>query len=320
MKVRIVSVVALLLLAGCTGPGRRSPAPAPTGSSASLPVGKSRHTLTVDGQERTYQMYRPAALPENGPAPLVVVLHGAVGSGNQAETTYGWDAQADTGRFLVAYPDGLRRAWNVDKDCCGVPARDDIDDVGFIERLVQAVPGVDADRVYATGISNGAMLSYRLACDTDIFAAIAPVSGTMINNCPDPDPVSLIHIHGTEDRTIPYAGGPGKRDNQGAGSRLPVKIDGPPVPDLVATWRATDKCAAPTTTVDGPVTISAATCPDGRAVELITVAGAGHQWPGAAPKPGAERLLKLDPPTQAVKATPTIWEFFAAHPRKRANG
>ncbi|WP_084504368.1 PHB depolymerase family esterase [Actinoplanes sp. N902-109] len=294
----------LLLLAACTTPHRTSPAPRP-------PEGHTTATITVDGRERTYRLYRPASAGAD--APLVIVLHGAVGTGRQAEESYNWDPAADRGGFVVAYPDGVNRTWNVTSGCCGVAARDNVDDIAFIEQLVAAVPH-DPKRVHATGISNGALLAYRLACDTDIFAAIAPVAGTMINDCADPDPVSIIHIHGSKDPTIPYGGGPGRRSNDGTG-RLPVKIDGPAVPDLIATWRKTDNCAAPRDTTAGAVTTSIATCPGGRAVELITIAGAGHQWPGGRSAPAVEKLLKLDPPSDALDATSEIWKFFSGHPK-----
>jgi polyhydroxybutyrate depolymerase len=309
VRLRVLSLAVLLvLLAGCRG---RDVAPEP---DTGPPVGKSSATMTVDGQQRTYHVYRPAGLRSS--APLVIVLHGAAGTGHQAEDSYGWDAQADAGKFLVAYPDGVRRTWNVDPDCCGVAARDDVDDVGFIAKLAGSFGSlVDPRRTYATGISNGAMLAYRLACDTSVFAAIGPVSGTMINPCPQPKPISIIHIHGTADHTIPYDGGPGRRDNAGAGSRLPAKIDGPAIPSLIDRWRKTDGCAAPKSTSSGSVTTSIATCPEGRAVELITIAGAGHQWPGSRPTPVAQRLLGLDAPSAALRATPTIWTFFSEHPR-----
>jgi polyhydroxybutyrate depolymerase len=314
---RLAALLApLVLVGGCTDGGL--PAPVPT-APAGLPAGSSAHTLRVGGLDRTYRVYRPAALPAGAPVPLVIVLHGAVGTGQQAEQAYGWDAEADRGGFVVAFPDGVGRTWNASPDCCGQAARDQVDDVGFMERLVSTLDGrtpIEPRRVYVTGISNGALLAYRLACDSTLFAAIGPVAGTMINPCPGPAPISVIHIHGKTDRTIPYGGGPGRRDNGGTG-RLPVKIDGPAVPDLLARWRAVDSCPAPAETTVGPVTTSTAQCPDGRAVELIAVAGAGHQWPGsAAPGPIAARLLHLDAPSTALNATGTIWRFFAAHPRR----
>jgi polyhydroxybutyrate depolymerase len=303
-------VLALVLVAGCHGTGGEK---APIG----LDSGTTQHSLTVGGLARTYRVYRPAGLP-TGAVPLVVMLHGALGTGSQAESSYGWDAEADRGHFLVAYPDGYKRSWAVSPQCCGPPAADKVDDVGFITRMVAAISGetaVDQRRIYATGISNGGMLTYRLACDNRIWAAIGPDSATMLGPCPAPAPLSIIHIHGTADQTIPFAGGPGKRDNGGQGSD-PVKIDGPPIADLVATWRGTDHCGAPAVTEAAPVTRSTATCPDGRSVELITITGAGHQWPGQPDvNQAVQRLLKLDPPSTALNATDTIWQFFQDHPQ-----
>jgi len=306
VRFAITAMMTGLLLAGCVP----APDPAP---EPEIPVGKSTGTLTIDGRQRTYRIYRPAALPKS--APLVLVLHGAAGTGRQAEESYGWDAEADSGKFLVVYPDGVNRTWNINPDCCGAAAAENVDDVRFLTELADSfVPLADKSRIFAAGISNGAMMSYRLACDTKILAGIAPVAGTMINACADPRPLSIIAIHGLADKTIPYSGGPGKRDNEGAGARLPAKIDGPPIPDLMATWRAIDNCAPPQTTAIGQVTTATASCANNRAVELVTIAGAGHQWPGGRAAPIAQKLLGLDPPSTALSATPTIWRFFATHP------
>jgi polyhydroxybutyrate depolymerase len=271
-----------------------------------VPVGTSTQSIEAGGRTRTFRLYRPADLAD--PAPLVVMLHGGFGSASQAESYYGWDAEAAAGRFLVAYPDGVNRAWNVGGGCCGNPAKEGIDDVAFITAMIAAVRAeapIDPARIYATGISNGGLLAYRLACDTKLFAAIGPDSATLLGPCPAPAEVSVIHIHGTADHNIPYGGGLGDG---------PGQIDGPAVPIVIAGWRATDRCSAPTTTVAGAVTTSTAACPDGRAVELITIAGAGHQWPGSPPKPVIQRLLHLDAPSEALDATDVIWRFFAAHP------
>jgi polyhydroxybutyrate depolymerase len=296
------AAVAALLAVGvaaavgsCRSAADRSPSPG-------LGAGKSDHAITVDGRSRAYHLYVPAGL--TGPAPLVVMLHGGFGSGGQAETSYGWDEQADTGHFVVAYPDGLNRAWNVGGGCCGEPGRTGVDDVAFITAMVGEIgrlTAIDPARVYATGISNGGMLAYRLACDAAVFVAIAPDSATLLGPCASPT-VSVLHIHGTADENIPYGGG------QGNGV---AKINGPAVVDVVAQWRRIDGCAEPATVTSGAVTRATASCPHGRTVELITIAGAGHQWPGAAGKPAAEKLLGLDPPSTALDATSTIWAFFA---------
>jgi polyhydroxybutyrate depolymerase len=304
-----LSLLLMAVLAGCgafSAQGAGDAAPSATGQA--IPVGSSSHAISVGGVSRTYLVYRPAALP--AAAPLVVMLHGGFGSAAYAEKSYGWDAEADSGHFLVAYPDGLNHAWNAGGGCCGVPGRTNADDVGFITAMVSAldqeVP-VNPDRVYATGISNGGIMAYTLACHTTIFAAIGPDSATELGSCPAPAPVSVIHIHGTADTKIPYNGG------EGDGT---AHIDGPAIPALNAAWRSTDHCAAPVTRTAGVVTTSIASCPSGRTVELITITGAGHQWPGSVPNRLAQKLLQTDPPSTALNATQVIWQFFAAHPRQ----
>jgi polyhydroxybutyrate depolymerase len=277
------------------------------GDVGSLPRGASTHAMTVDGVQRSYIVYRPAGL--SGPSPLVVMLHGGYGSAAEAERAYGWDAEADREHFLVAYPESVGVTWNTGGGCCGQAATRNIDDVGFIGAMVRQISvqaAVDPTRIYATGISNGGILAYTLACQTTIFAAIGPDSATQLGRCDQPAPLSIIHIHGSADATIPYNGGEGN---------VSQRIDGPAIPALNATWRGIDQCAAPVITTQGAVTTSIASCTAGRTVELITIAGAGHQWPGAAAKPAGEKLLHTDPPSTALDATSTIWAFFAQHHR-----
>lgn len=202
-------LVALLLVGGCVRlhrlRERLSPPAVPATAVHSIPVGRSTQSIQIGSLTRTFHIYRPAHLKT--PASLVVMLHGGFGNGTQAEQAYGWDAEADRNGFLVVYPDGVRRAWNVDGGgCCGKPADDHVDDVGFITQMVAALKRetrIDSDRVYATGISNGGILSYTLACRTTLFAAIGPDSATELSDCPGPAPISVIHIHGTADERIP---------------------------------------------------------------------------------------------------------------------
>jgi polyhydroxybutyrate depolymerase len=218
-------VTALGVLTGCRADPRPSGS-ASAGAATAIPVGSSDHAISVGGVNRTYIVYRPAVL--SGRAPLVVMLHGGFGSASQAEKSYHWDAEADAGHFLVAYPDGLNHAWNTGGGCCGTPGRTNADDVGFITAMVAAISRalpVDANRVYATGISNGGIMAYTLACRTSVFAAIGPDSATELGDCPSPAPVSVIAIHGTADKNIPYNGGAGDG---------PAHIDGPSVPAVNA--------------------------------------------------------------------------------------
>ena len=294
--------VLVIALGGCLGGGHASGTP----GSQSIPVGQSTQTLESGGVSRTFHLYRPQGLADA--APLVVMLHGGFGTGEQAERSYHWDSEADNGHFLVAYPDGLNRAWNAGT-CCGEPQRNNADDVGFITSVVgtieQEIP-IDRARVYVTGMSNGAMMALRLGCQTDTFAAIAPVAGTLLTDCSQARPTSVLQIHGTADDRVPYNGGPGKAFAINGNPR----VDGPSVEAVNATWRSIDGCGAPTSSTAGGVTTQTAGCPDGRTVELISVAGAGHQWPGGAPSPLLEQF-GIPAPSTALDATDTIWRFFA---------
>ncbi len=263
-------------------------------AAPALAAGTSTHSIDFDGRNRDFRVHRPATVTSS--APLVVVLHCGFGSARQAELSYGWNQQAAAGRFIVAYPDAIRRSWNAGT-CCGAASSTNLDDAGFVEAVVHriaALTPIDSRRVYVTGMSNGAMLALRIACRTDTFAAIAPVAGTLVTSCPAPRPASLLQIHGTADPRVPYGGGPG----QAIGLDGNARVDGPAIPAVNATFRAANSCAPPRQTVIGPITTSSAQCAGGREVRLVSIAGGGHTWP-----------------TSPYNATAQIWRFFAAHPR-----
>lgn len=310
-----VSVVGVLMLIGVsacgpgssrtTSPDAEANSPGPT----KLHSGSHAASLEVDGTKRTYRTYVPPKLDRSHPSPLVVMLHGGFGSGQQAEKDYGWDAQADAGGFVVAYPDAQNRAWNAGT-CCGKSASKGVDDVGFVTTLVEQISkeaAIDPRRVYVAGMSNGAMLAERLACETTMFAAAASVAGAQMVGCDDPHPISMLHIHGSSDDHVPMDGSAG----HGIG-RVPAH---PPVATAIAGWRSVDHCGQPVTSTHGAVTTAAAACADGRAVTLTTVEGAGHQWPGAhVTRTRLHKVLGMDPPSDALNATSTIWAFFGKHP------
>jgi polyhydroxybutyrate depolymerase len=119
--------------------------------------------------------------------------------------------------------------------------------------------------------------------------------------------VSLLHIHGLADTSVRFDGRKGKGV---------ARIDGPPVPDVIAQWRAVDDCDSPHETSLGPVHTSSATCADGREVTLVTIEGAGHQWPvGSRDPEAAKPRPRADTPSRALDATSTFWAFFEGHPR-----
>jgi polyhydroxybutyrate depolymerase len=307
----LLASAAALLLGACGATRSSVSGVGPTTTPPhTLPTGSHAQTLTVDGTLRTYRTYVPSGLDRSKPVPLVVMIHGGFGSGSQAEQAYGWDASADAHGFVVVYPDGLKKAWNAGT-CCGTPKAENLDDVGFITQVVATVRGqlpIDPRRIYVTGMSNGAMMTERLACETDLFAAAAPVAGAQMVPCDDPHPISVLHVHGLADDSVPMDGSPG--DGRG---KVPAH---PPVADTIAMWRTVDRCSPATSRTDGVVTRSSAACADGRAVDLVTVKGAGHQWPGSTKKnPKLAKLVGMDPPSTALNATSEIWAFFAAHPK-----
>ncbi|MEZ5323350.1 MAG: PHB depolymerase family esterase [Microthrixaceae bacterium] len=315
-----------VLAIACIGPtgcvaGRRNRSAdsnrSPTTSARSSPegdtsapesTGHTERSVRVDDTTRTYRLVVPDTVDRSTPVALVVMLHGGFGSARQAELAYGFDVIAEENRFVVAYPDATRRAWNAG-DCCGEPARDDVDDAGFVKAMIDDIGTVvtlDPHRRFVAGMSNGAMMAERLACDTDLFAAVASVAGASMNPCPNPRPISVLHIHGLADTHVPFDGSPGN----GIG-RVPRHT---PVAETIAMWRDVDGCDPATTTRAREVTTSTANCEDGRSVELITVDGAGHQWPRGAAASSAPRRRGADAPSDAFAATPLIWSFFAAHP------
>jgi len=279
-----------------------------------LPAGRAwadDQKIAVGGQERTYAVFRPAALGKAAPVPLVVVLHGGFGSGAQAEKSYKWDDMATAKGFVVAYPDGVRRSWNAGGSCCGPAFKDAVDDVGFLDALIATVAkteNIDPRRIYVTGMSNGAAMSYRLACEgKTVIAAIGAVSGTMPGGCRTSRAVSVMEIHGLEDQNIPFAGG--------VGSKGVTQVDWPPVQVTLDHFRHAGQCNPAAIQKTGVVERSDAQCLQGREVALITIADAGHQWPGAVPERALlRRLFRLDIPSTALDATATLWAFFESHP------
>ena len=272
---------ALVLLVTACGTGA---APSPT--AGTLPEGSSLRSLSTDGTQREYRAYRPQGL--KAAAPLVMVFHGYTWTASRTESEFGWNALADAERFVVVYPEGLNEGFNAGR-CCGISSDTEVDDVGaalaILNDVATAVP-LDTDRLYATGFSNGGAMTYRMACETDRFAAFGPVAGGLVVDCKDAKPASILHVHGLADTQVPFEG-----DSD---------IWRTPTTELMAQWRKRDDCAKATTTDSGPTHLETSACASGREVNLLTIDGLDHAWP-----------TKAD----GVDATSTLWEFFRRHPR-----
>jgi len=269
----------------------------------------------VDGRERTYRLYVPASLPPgSAPAPLFIGLHGGGGWGDQFASTSGVEGLAESNGFIVVHPDGVTLAggqggvWN-GGICCARAVRENVDDVAFIDALITRLAtelGVDPRRTYAFGHSNGAIMSFRLACElSDRIVGIGAVAGLLgVEPCAPSQPVSLIQIHGTLDRNIPLAGGVGQESTVG--------VDFPPPHDGAAAIAVIDGCATSDLTADGDIaTDSYESCAAGSGVEFVTITSANHAWPGAT----QVATRSVGPGYAGYDATAAIVEFLLAHPR-----
>ena len=280
------------------------------------------HTLTLEHQGRTRSCiaHVPPQARTGKALPVVLNFHGG-GSHAAAQQNYTrLDLLADQEGFLAIYPNGaglLKNrglTWNAG-NCCGYAQTHDIDDVGFVNALLADLARrtpIDRTRVYATGLSNGAMMVYRLAVEAaDQIAAIAPVAGAMMVKAFTPSrPVPVLHIHSVDDPRAPYAGGPGQHQIEHASVEQTLQrwitFNGcAATPEVGKTihWRKEAQHAEHTAT---QYTYGA--CREGAEVVLWKLTGAGHVWPGGIQDP-FERALGSS--TEVINANTEMWRFFS---------
>lgn len=177
-------------------------------------------SMSING--RPVDVYLPAGFAGH-PAPLLLVLHGGLGSADEFKKKIPMFGEADRGGFVVAYLNGTiagreranRRTWN-SGFCCGQAVMQNVDDVGFIAQVISVLAArgyADPWRVYLMGHSNGAMMSYRFACERpDLIRGVVGFSGTLtIDRCGNAGGVRILMVQGTDDTVVPVAGG-GKGD------------------------------------------------------------------------------------------------------------
>lgn len=290
----------------------------PTFSPTSLTPGDHLRSLTIGEQTRSYLVHVPPTHNPTQLAPVVLAFHSAVMNGPLMARYSGLSQKADQAGFVAVYPNGTGRSnlflfW----DAGGVRAQPS-DDVGFVAKLLDdlaTVVNVDPNRVYATGMSNGAMMCYRLASElSDRIAAIAPVAGTMATEtCHPHRPVPVMHFHGTHDPLVLF-GGPDQR--------TPKDLYFKSVDASVQAWALANGC---TTTpliaklpdqVDDGTTVSMTTYgpgKEGAEVILYVIEGGGHTWPG---RTSTVHLPGLGKSTKDISASDLIWEFFQRHPMR----
>ncbi|MFM8304815.1 MAG: alpha/beta hydrolase family esterase [Actinomycetota bacterium] len=293
------------------------PAVEPVGTTSEAQV------RTADGRTRRYRLYVPASLPTAGDVPLLVALHGGLGTSAQFAANSGFDGLAEANRFVVVYPDGIGaragvsgfQTWNGGY-CCGPAVRENVDDVAFVRQVIDAVDAqlpVDPSRTYASGHSNGAIMAYRLACElSDLIVAIGVQAGSLgVDDCAPARPVSVFHLHGTADTNHPIDGG--------TGSGI-AGVTFRPARAAVEAFVTADGCApAPipgTDPYNPDLTVSTwSPCRTDTAVRYVIVAGATHAWMGH-PAASAAAAGLVGEPYPDLDASRAIWSFLSEHPRR----
>ncbi len=275
----------------------------------------NRFSLHHDGHERTYLLHVPESVHASEPPPVVLAFHGGGSNAEGMERFSGLSEKADDAGFVVAYPDGTGAEthalhWNAGIDYRDAPPTR-ADDVGFIAALLDDLASrleIDATRVFAAGMSNGGMFSYRLATElSNRIAAIAAVGGTMVVDGDVALPaMPVLHFHGTEDHFVPFDGGIGKRSL--------ARVDYPSVRSTLARWVDVNNCDPNPELTEWPTVVEDGTAvcrevysgPTAKAeVVLFVINGGGHTWPGRKPL-----WLFLGKSTRNLQANDVIWNFF----------
>ena len=277
-------------------------------------------SLVYGDSLRTYKMYVPAAYTGVEPWPVVIALHGYNLNSNWMFNFTGLNTVADTGHFLVVYPQGLLvpsgvpgsplppvgPGWNDD----GASVNDD---VGFISRLIdelEASFNINPARIYAAGLSNGGGMANRLACElNERIAAAASVSGSLTDllSCDPGRAVPIVYFNGTNDPLVPLEGMPGVTKS---------------LEEAMAFWSTNNGCDTTPTEVMLPDIVSSdsstitlktyVNCDENAEVWLYQVENGGHPWPGIALNSPAF----LGNKNEDISASVEMWNFFSrfTHP------
>ena len=321
-KLRIGRVIALAAFIAIAILCAAIEAPA---ASSSIAPGDHPESIKFGGYDRSFLVHVPPRTDSSAKLPVVIMLHGAGGSSEGAARETGWSVEADKDGFLAVYPEALPGKPDLPSSFFGNPRvwsssghgrhAAIADDTGFLsavmDRLIQSY-GADPRRIYITGMSSGASMTFRAGIVlANRVAAIAPVAGRLQIDAHElAYPVPLLFIVGTADPLNPIAGG----EVKAPWSRGKTEYR-EPIGDSVGAWRAMLGCTDITRTLvdsGGVKGIEWHKCAKGGVVEYYLVAGLGHVWPG-----GTSRLPErwVGKASDKLNATAVIWEFFKSHPR-----
>ncbi len=274
-----------------------------------LPIFRFEKSLTVDGLSRTYIINLPPNYYENSNLPLVLAFHGGGGSAAQCESAYDLTQKANSENFVIVYPDGVQsdgllkaRTWNAGT-CCDYAFEKNIDDVHFISVLIDDLLKnykINPKKVYATGMSNGAILSYRLACEIpNKITAIAAVSGPMSlkQECISAKPIPILHFHSVLDKNVPVNGGTGI-----GGNTFPAVTTG------LTTWSKLNECKTLAKVIQDDSKYKLTQwldCKNNAVITYYLTKDGGHSWPGS-----IRSRVGADEPSTVIKANDLIFDFF----------
>jgi polyhydroxybutyrate depolymerase len=325
---RNVAIFALFMLSGltlsCTVNAQQ-----PGGNAKQLSPGDHSLTLRVGDLERRYLLHVPPNYDGQKPVPIVIMFHGGGGTGRGAMRETGWTDKADKEGFLAVFPEAtppdptqpsrFRTNGQIWNDGSGRfhAGQKNVPDVVFINAMIDdliARFNVDRRRIYATGFSNGASMTFRVGAELSArIAAIAPFAGALWIKQPNLErPISLYYITGDADPLNPFEGGAPKFATGGASREMASQAK-PPVREHVTTWVRLLGCQAEpkqTLTSPGVTTEVYSGGRDASEVLLAIIKDHGHVWPG-----GKNQLPEswVGKASDKFRATDTIWEFFERH-------
>ncbi|MBB2485910.1 poly(3-hydroxybutyrate) depolymerase [Mitsuaria sp. WAJ17] len=296
--------------------GRDTRKTEPATDAALASPGTHQGRIEVMGVERLFMIHVPPGYRTDQPMPMLLAFHGGGGSmALQADNSrYGLISKADSAGFIAVFPNGHSgtpghhlATWNAG-GCCGSARDSGSEDVAFVRALIEHLKqrlSIDARRIYATGMSNGAMMSHRLACElSEQLAGIAAVAGTdATSRCQPRRPIPVLMIHALDDDHVLYQGGAGPEAFR---DRSKV-MDFVSVPETTQRWVQRNHCSGTPLKVlqqPGAWCERYSGCAEGVQVQLCTTETGGHSWPGGRSRPGKGQ------PSQALDANDTMWAFF----------
>jgi polyhydroxybutyrate depolymerase len=257
-------------------------------------------TLTDQGQTRTYQLHTPAADAPNHALPLIVALHGSGMQGQEMADKTALSKLADQAGFVIVYPDGLKKKWNVS----GKSAEDNVAFVHALINQVQHDRTIDPQRIYVVGLSNGGILAQKLACEApDQIAAIATVAASLPTqfsaHCQTQKPIAILMVNGTDDTVVPWEGGASPAVHIGRNLSVPS------IPGVIDFWQQHNVCQSPAqvkSLSDRVEVTDYLSCQSEAEVMLVALKGAGHIWSGG----GYGQSAYGD-------TTDRVWQFLQRH-------